>query len=415
MKKNIQILLETVVRCGGNCSGCALSSVERMSKSNINWELFAKKAQEIFDYLSQQESSEIESVSLFLGQGDHFLLSEDEMIKFVEICSKIVPNKLKHKTTTLITASAIGKEKVIKEKMDLFYNLFLEKEMPFFIQVVFDPKKMIVSEKFSKIYINNILYFKQKCGMTELTINLGNDLFERMSAKEFNDLVINYGFKHVEMNWVMNINTKSMWIENNNYKKMFEWLKELLELNAYDHQYEINFVPFLGRAMGLFKEEELVNDVLVETISKQLLENIYIDNYGGASFCQTGLISNIVPIKERLITSQIKIDNKKELEVESKRKTNIILSKMLRKKACSGCDFINTCLQIGSYAWLENKKEESFDCPWGIKDFLIFMKKYIEDNKDYALTKFDRNPIQSKILMNENNADFKYFESRFDK
>ena len=87
---------------------------------------------------------------------------------------------------------------------------------------------------------------------------------------------------------------------------------------------------------------------------------------------------------------------------------------MLRKKSCSGCDFIGACLQIGSYAWVESKNEDSFDCPWDIKDFLVFFKDYINNHKEYAETKFDRNPIQNKVLMNENNADFKYFESRFD-
>ncbi len=414
MNKNIQILLETVVRCGGNCSGCALSSVERMSKSNIDWKMFEEKAQELFEYLNNQDSNSVESVSLFLGQGDHFLLSEDEMRNFVEVCSKIVPKHLRHKTTTLITASAIGKEEVIKEKMDLFYNLFLAKGMPFFIQVVFDPKKMIVTEKFSNIYINNILYFKSKCGMTELTINVGEDLFETMSPKEFHDWTIQYGFKHVEMNWVMNKNTKFMWLKNNNYKKMFDWLKELLILNAKDHLYEINFVPFLSRAIKLIKDEDLVNDFLLKSIANQLAENIYIDNLGGISFCQPGLISNIVPIKERLTNSNIKL-NSSILEKEAKNKANLLLSKMLRKKSCSGCEFIASCLQIGSYAWVESINEDSFDCPWDIKEFLTFFKEYIENNKEYADTKFDKNPIQNKALMKENNADFEYFESRFDK
>ncbi len=415
MKKNIQILLETVVRCGGNCSGCALSSVERMSKSNIDWEMFEKKAEELFQYLNQQDSDNIESVSLFLGQGDHFLLAEQEMINFVEVCSKIVPNQLKHKTTTLITASAIGKEEAIKEKMDLFYSLFLAKGMPFFIQVVFDPKKMLVTEKFSNIYINNILYFKKKCGMTELTINVGEDLFQTMTPKEFHDWTINYGFKHIEMNWVMNKNTKFMWLLNDHHKKMFSWLKELLILNAADHLYEINFVPFLSRALNILKDEELLSGDLIENMTNQLTENIYIDNLGGASLCQPGLISNIVPIKERLTNSNIQINNFANLEKDAKSKANLILTKMLRKKSCSGCEFIGACLQIGSYSWLENKNEDSFECPWDIKDFLLFFKEYINNNKEYAQTKFDKNPIQNKVLMKDNNADFEYFEGRFDK
>ena len=120
--KNIQILLETTVRCGGNCSGCALSSSERMEKVDFDFFTFKTNANKINKLLHEKISingvEEIESVTIFLGQGDHFLMALNEIERFVDICSQIVPQELKHKSVILITASAIGKEAQIKEKMD---------------------------------------------------------------------------------------------------------------------------------------------------------------------------------------------------------------------------------------------------------------------------------------------------------
>lgn len=411
MNQNIQILLETVVRCGGSCSGCALSSFERMSSGSIDWDILKNKAIDINNYLLKREKEgDIESISLFLGQGDHFLLSNEEMKSFVEIAGSIVPDSLKHKTVLFITASAIGKEAVIKEKMDMFYDLFLEKNMPFFIQVVFDPKKMKVTEKFSNIYINNILYFKQKCGMTELTINVGNDLFEAMSPSEFHDWVLQYGFKHVEMNWVMNAQTKDMW--KLNYKKMFDWFKEYLEINFNDHQYEINFIPFLARAFK-FNDGTLSNKQLVDSIKKQLVENLYIDKKGHASFSQSGLVSNLIPINERLLIDNKLNINDEKFESLAEKTSNKILSKILRDKNCSGCHFKNTCAQIGSSVWLDFESDNHGNCQWGIKDFLQFIEKSLYENSGCSITFFDKNPVQNLKLSKNNNANFEYFENKF--
>lgn len=408
MSQNIQILVETMLRCGGNCSGCALSSIERMTKSDIDWELFKQKIQSVNSFLQTKiQKTEIESVSIFLGQGDHFLMEENDIEQFVKYCSLMVPEEIKHKTVVLITASAIGKEKTIKKKMDDFFNVSLKYNLPFFIQVVFDPKKMNLQDSFKKTYLNNILYFKEKCGMTELTLNLGDDLIENMTPLDFHNWLINYNFKHVEMNWVMNNQTHDMWKKSS--KKMFDWLIEILEINAEDHKYEINFVPFLERA---FRFKKMENIDLINKIKNDLIENIYIDNIGNITFGQAGLISNLIPLNQRLTKQNLTINNIDDIEESAKKVSKSIVSKVLRKKSCVDCDYNNVCSLIGSSAWFEFNKNEK-GCPWNIKDFLIFFDNYLERYPQYVKTEFDKNPIQDNKLEKENNATHQYFEKKF--
>jgi len=410
MGKNIQISLETMLRCGGNCSGCALSSLERMSKSSIDWGFLKEKVSSVHGFLKEKSlTTEIESIGLFLGQGDHFLMSEDEMHKYMEYCSKMIPKELMHKTVTFITASAIGKEKNIKEKMDKFFEISLLYKMPFFIQVVFDPKKMSLTDKFKSTYINNIMYFKSKCGMTEVTLNLGNDMLT-MTPKEFHQWVLEYGFTHVEMNWVMNNQTSSMWEKYS--ESMFSWLKELLIIYASDHKYEINFIPFLARAFAL---KGIDNANLIKEIGNSLEENIYIDSIGNVSLAQSGLVSNLTPLLQRLEKQNLTTKNINEINIFSNKSSKNIMSKLLRKKFCVDCDFNYVCAQIGSTAWFDFEKQNGNNCPWNIKDFLSFISDYLVTFPNLGKTKFDKNPIQDSVLSVKNNETFHYFEKKFKK
>ena len=355
MAQNIQILLETMLRCGGNCSGCALSSIEKTSKSSIDWIFFEEKIKLVNNILEEKKQEEIESISLFLGQGDHFLLSEAEIEKFMFYCSKIIPEDLKHKTVILITASAIGKYIATKNKMDKIFDLSIKYKMPFFIQVVFDPKKNM-EQSFKETYIKNILYFKEKCGMTELTINLGKDILENISPQNFHNLMIEYNFLHIEINWVMNNQTHSMWLKN--YKEMFNWLKELLILNAKNHKYEINFIPFLARA---FELKNVSNINLLKHISTGLQENIYIDNHGNINLGQAGLVSNLIPLNQRLKKIENIIRNLKEVKIVADKSATNILSKLLRKENCGKCKYNFICSQIGSSSWFDFDSENIYN------------------------------------------------------
>lgn len=404
-QKNIQILIETMTRCGGNCSGCALSSLERMTKSDIDFITFNEQKQATHDYLNEYNANDVESVSIFLGQGDHFLMQDFEIEQFVLHCSELVPTDMKHKTVIFITASAIGKHETIRYKMDLFYKYSLLYEIPFFIQVVFDPKKMLVTDKFKDIYLKNILYFKEKCGMTELTINLGQDLYEYITPKMFHDWIVEHGFKHVEMNWVINQETHKMWI--NSAEKMFDWLEQWLSIYKNDKKYEINFIPFLGRS---FIDKNINFMDMKEKIHNAFKENLYIDTQQNLLLCQMGLISNLTPMSERLVTNTNKLHN---LEILAHEQTTKVMKSILKNQTCNSCEYKNICASSGSTSWFpyNSQVNNKNECPWNIKKFLSFFENnFVQEHDILGNTIFHKNPVQNTSLQKENNAVYTYFE-----
>lgn len=397
--KNLQVLVETMTRCGGNCSGCALSSVERMT-STFDMNNFLIKTQQVKNILSKEDTFEIESVSIFLGQGDHFLIEENLIETFMSNVSNMIPEELKRKTVVFITASAIGKTEKIKTKMDLFYEYSLKYNVPFFIQVVFDPKKMKITPKFQEIYIKNILYFKEKCGMTEVTVNIGEDILKYLTPQDFHDWILKYEFKHIEMNWVINQFTYQMW--KGIYPDMIKWLLFWLDIYLKEPKYEINFIPFVGRHLQS-KEKSILSSI--KDIENSLNENTYIDSNGTVFRGQMGLISNLTPFSERLE------GNNKPITA------NQIVSKFLKRESCSDCEYITTCSLSGIASWLnyETEKNET-QCPWNVKEFLTYFEKNILSakiqNRHFTKTIFDKNPVQNNSLIKENNATNIYFEEK---
>lgn len=412
----IQILLETMTRCGGNCSGCALSSVERMD-TLFDYEHFVQNSTLVQKKLSSFNASEIEAVTVFLGQGDHFLMPEEHIEDFVKQCSIMVPNEFKQKTVVFITASAIGKESVIRKKMDLFYQYSIQYGIPFFIQTVFDPKKIKITQKFKEIYLRNILYFKEKCGMTEITVNLGQDLIEYISPTEFHNWIKEHEFNHIELNWVINQFTFNMWKKS--YQDMHKWLKEWLLIYRDDAVYEINFLPFMARH---FKWQNMQLLHMNRVIQNELNHNFYFDYDGQEFLCQYGFVSNLTPFGKRLESNPLAL-------TDSNRLAKKILGSLMKNEKCASCEFKSVCsisaVESTVDLWNEFKieKPEIGDCPWNIYDFMHFFKTEILDfiktnpNKEHIIyTTFTKNPIQNKNIVLElqegdvDNSTFEYFD-----
>lgn len=415
--RNIQILLETVVRCGGNCSGCALSSSERMTKADFDFTSFKYSVSKIHSYLQERiKTEEIESLSVFLGQGDHFLLSDDEIRQIVMLCLDMVPESIRKKTVILLTASAIGKHQEIQRKMDLIYEQSTALGIPMFIQTVFDPKKIVETKKFKDTYIKNILYFKDKCGMTDLTINLGHDFFEQMTAKEFHEWIIQYQFNHVEVNWVLNKVTQAMWKDNVN--QMTTWIKDWLKVYKENPAYEINYIPIISRVLS-FKDLPLMKSG--KDLEDILMDNLYIDSQGNLIPCKVGPINNLTPTQERLSTNKVinlnQLLNGKQIiesiKGVSKELTRNSINSIIKNKECMSCEYKTSCAISSGSTWLNYKGNES-GCPWNIKELYELMEKSFYD-KTFKLTAFNKNPVQNIDLKETGNETAKWFDEQVSK
>lgn len=372
-----------------------MDSTERNEPYDI--EFIRKQTSKLRTILEEEDCDSVDSVSIFLGQGDHFSIGYDDVESFFKAAAEAVPANMKSKSVILATASAIGNRSSVKRKADLLYELSVTAETPFFVQTVFDPKKTKTSSKLSLGYDDNIMYFKKKFGMTELTVNLGSDIPEWMSPHEFHVWVKDRGFMHVEMNQAINSATVCMWTEH--YESVQQWLFEwLLEFKS-DPSYEINFIPFLSKHMKR-KNVPLIDSF--PAIEASFSENVYLDRYGNSIPSQIGAVSNLVPFSQR-----------KSNERRTTKQAAIgTMSSLNSRTSCLECEYQSVCAVSGAVPSFSFWNDD--DCPWARFELLSFFEKEFLSNGSFEErlldTAFDKNPSQCESICRDGNATHSYFE-----
>jgi hypothetical protein len=365
---SFQIGVETFTRCGGACEGCALTSAERLS-GEVSFENLEKQIQEAKNFVAntlKEEEAEVEAITVFFGQGDHFLLEEAQLLALFEKMSQAWPLGWQSKTTFLMTASAVTKAEHLRLKAKAVNDLSKRLGLNWFVQVVFDPKKLTATPSFSSTYLENILFLKQLFSMVELTVNLAKDVADHMSPREFHAWVKEHEIKHVEFNWVMRKELAPLWEKD--LDDVWQWLRELVLASQEEKVYEINFIPWMAKRL------KDAGHVLLDERA------IYITQEGVPLAAQVGPIGNVSPFRDRLETSMVNA-HKEKIEV----------IKAFNRKACATCEYSKLCQINGVYPWKQTLPNHTdAGCTLGLKNWYDFLNPILKEKEGRTI--FDKNP-----------------------
>lgn len=380
-----QIAIETTTRCGGDCAGCALTSMERMDPSGLQKEVFTRQLNLAIEQI-KKTGRPIDAISIFFGQGDHFLMSEAELVDMAKAVGEAWPDEWKARTVFFITASAVTKQELLKIRAKALRVEGIKNRCNWFVQVVFDPKKFLSSKKFAKTYLENIQFLKNEFTMAELTVNLSGEVPDTMSPAEFHAWVLEHQFKHVEMNWVAREALRDMWVKDT--EKTWAWLMEWTRLAWMERRYEINYMPWtLKRFNGQLTLDE---------------EATYITGDAVLLPAQVGPIANVTPLVDRLTKD---LDTSKMM----REKTKTFATRM----PCATCDRNKMCAESGVFGLTQfMPKVVEGACPWGVKGWWDFITTLMRDAEDVdGGTVFDKNPAaHESLLMEEHQGMREYFE-----
>lgn len=402
-KLSFQVGIETSTRCGGNCEGCALDAQERYEVKSFDVLFFEKQLQHGIDWIYQKlekEGVEVpEAITTFFGQGDHFLMEDEDILALESIVHKLWPTKWRPQTVFFLTASAVTNQTLLKRRAQILRENGLAHKCNWFIQVVFDPKKFKATKDFGAIYLENILFLKQTYKMVELTVNLAEDITNHMSALEFHEWVKIHKIKHVEFNLVVRKDLYEMW--KSGLPKVWFWLKELIALAWRDGAYEVNFMPWTTRRLIKIQEsQELLQSV---DIGERV---VYITGENKEIPSQVGPIGNVAPFYERNFNG--KMFDEEKLAIATSRYFST-------KKPCFNCKFNKLCEDGGVYPWTQTMPNiYNSGCPWGLDSWYEHLLELIKQNKGYkGQTIFDKNPIPSDDLrVDSTQATNLYFEGK---
>ena len=398
---SFQIGIETTTRCGGACAGCALTSPERHDPKGLNEALFVEQlftAQKWLESQTLENTTEVEAITVFFGQGDHFLMSEEELTSMAALVGRHWPESWRKKTVFLLTASAVTRTDLLRARAEALRQEGLKHRCNWFVQVVFDPKKFTQSRKFKEVYMGNILFLKELFTMVELTVNLAGDIADHMTPLEFHEWVKTHKVKHVEFNLAARKELESMW--KSDLPKVWGWLKEVTSLAWQDRVYEINFMPWSVRRLKLLERGEEGADVL--GVAERAL---YITGKNDALPAQVGPIGNVSPWVDRL----------ESLPISEQRMKLKVMRQFATFGPCTECKYKNVCASGGVYPWTQYLPlMQEKGCPWGLAEWYQSLEGLLARSPNYkGDTIFDKNPVPDRILRTCDTQETRdYFESK---
>lgn len=402
---NLNLGVETMLQCGGSCAGCVLSSMERTTPASFDTWAIARRLEFVRAWLDARlaQGGECESITVFFGPGDHFLLPDEDLKALVRLAALTIPDRLKARTTCFVSASAVGKTPAILAKTEMLYHEAQRHGLPFFVQTVFDPQKYLHKPRFAPIYLDNIQGFRERFGMTEIAINLSGDVPQAMSPDVFHAWMQQEGFRHVEFAWLpTGRNVASM---RSSAGTVVEWLLNVVRHALTEPAYEINLVPLLARAMlergtplnSTGPREGLSEHELVAVMQDQ----IYVDAQGGAQPALAGVVGNQLPVHPRGQDGGVSADQPFDPNIWQRmlhHTARAILRTFLARRPCAGCAWKSLCARHGAFQAIGVASAEGLlgpsNCPFDFNGLLDGLRELFDAQPAWpSTTRFDRNPV----------------------
>lgn len=363
--EEIQIELDDVYACPGNCYGCILTTDERRgAKADMS----TKTRRLILDALSEYipKLSGLKRMNLTYGIADHLLMPDKYLLEIYNDASLLFEKvNLSGSGSIFMTTSVIGKTKTIEERLLVLAKASSNNKTNINPIIVLDPYKL-AHTKFGKIYDRHIKYAKDLFADVDLSINLSSQVIAKMSPKDLVNFAVKHKFREVTINWIPTVNNLENTYSVDLMLHLEQWLLEFAK-ESLSNNVECSYIPVIkksydswrcamdgemGDGEGLI---QLSEKLLPETLSKSL----QFDHFGNF-FPKWEAIGDI-PNNDR-VNMKIwgNIHNNHNIEDMIKKGiTETIKStiKTLSNTTCNNCNYIGLCATTGFHAYTHVLKE----------------------------------------------------------
>lgn len=278
----LQIQIDDVYACLGQCAGCVLTPEERKTMS-------ADMAPEMLDLaiskLKDHAASvgPLKRVNVTFGIADHLLIGVDYMQRLHALGSSVIkagqPSDTAH-SAVFFTTSLVGKpQSVIAMLRET--RARMEGDVPFIPLVVLDGR-LIKAAKFGPMWKEMVLAAKELFGKVDLSTNLSTDAAGCMSPEELALFASRNGFDEVTVNWAPTLRNAGGTLDRP--EKIADWLLEFDRLAESRHALTTSFRPVIARTVdsmmcGDGHVPSLI-DAVEQIVPETIRKSIEIDHLG---------------------------------------------------------------------------------------------------------------------------------------
>lgn len=278
----LQIQIDDVYACLGQCAGCVLAPEERKAQAaDMSEETLALAVRKLREHAASV--GPLDRVNVTFGIADHLLIGVDYLEKLHALGSSIVeagrPADRAH-SAVFFTTSLVGKPaSVIAMLREV--RARMTGSVPLIPLVVLDGR-LIKSMKFGPMWREMVLVAKELFGKVDLSTNLSVDAVSCMSPQELAAFATRNGFDEVTVNWAPTIRNAASTLDD--VGTVARWLLEFDRLAERRHAITTSFRPVIARTVDAIMCRDgaapslisAVEGIVPETIRK----SIEIDHLG---------------------------------------------------------------------------------------------------------------------------------------
>ncbi|NTF17274.1 hypothetical protein G6L37_02360 [Agrobacterium rubi] len=278
----LQIQIDDVYACLGQCAGCVLTPDERKTMSaDMSEETLALTISRLKEHAAA--SGPLKRINVTFGIADHLLIGVDYLQRMHALGSSVIeaghPSDREH-SAVFFTTSLVGKPaSVIATLRET--RARLEGDVPFIPLVVLDGR-LIKAAKFGPMWKEMVLVAKELFGKVDLSTNLSTDAVSCMSPEELALFASRNGFDEVTVNWAPTIRNAASTLADT--AAIASWLLEFDRLAEQRHTLTTSFRPVIARTVDSIMcadghAPSLINAV-EQIVPETIRKSIEIDHLG---------------------------------------------------------------------------------------------------------------------------------------
>ncbi len=286
MKKRaneLQIQIDDVYACHGQCAGCVLSIEEKKAETpDMGMDVMSLAVQRLRQHA--QEMAPLRRVNVTFGIADHLLIGTDYIVDLYEKGKAIIragsPTDPEH-SAVFFTTSLVGKPaRVINALREIRSRIGTEVQL---IPLVVLDGRLMEAAKFGPMWKEMVLEAKSLFGKVDLSTNLSTDAIEVMSPRQMADFAAANGFDEVTINWAPTIMNAPRTLSD--VKKMTAWLLEFDRIAEGRDQITTSFRPVIEKTVdaimcGYDGTPPSLLTTVQQLVPETIMKSIEIDHLG---------------------------------------------------------------------------------------------------------------------------------------
>jgi hypothetical protein len=199
----LQIQLDDVYACPGNCGGCVLAAAERrVQGADMSDAVREGVIARLEEYVKARPR--LDRLNITWGIADHLLMEDEYIAALYRDGCRVVraadPVDRDH-SAVFFTTALIGKEERVMPRLEKLAGLWRDEGIRFIPVAVMDPG-LARREGFGPKYRGMILETRRLFGKVDLSVNLADDIISSVAPEELHDFAADNGFDELTLNWV---------------------------------------------------------------------------------------------------------------------------------------------------------------------------------------------------------------------